>query len=103
MVVLEIRRATQKVLLRLPSDLTPMIREWIGGTRADWRTCKQREAHIIEEYNEGIRRFVQEVMARRRERQERTQVPLYTRLMYRSLMYLYELCLWVLGSHQRGH
>ena len=69
--VLAIRRATQKVLLRLPSDLTPMIRGWIGGTRSDWRTCKQREARIIEDYNEGIRRFVQEVMARRRERRER--------------------------------
>lgn len=73
MTVLAIRRATQQVLHRLPSDLTPMIRSWIGGTRSDWRTCKQQEAHLIEDYNEGIRRFVEEVMARRRQRRERQE------------------------------
>jgi hypothetical protein len=68
MTVLAIRKATQQVLHRLPSDLIPDIRDWIGGTRSDWRTCKRSEALLIEDYNEGIRRFVQELMARRRER-----------------------------------
>ena len=72
MTVLAIRRATQQVLHRLPSDLTPMIRGWIGGTRSDWRTCKQPEAQIIKEYNEGIRRFVQELTARRQQRQRQS-------------------------------
>jgi len=72
MTVLAIRRATQQVLHRLPSDLIPMIRGWIGGTRSDWRTCKQPEAQIIKEYNEGMRRFVQELTARRQQRQRQS-------------------------------
>lgn len=39
--VLEIHRATQ-VLLRIPSDIIPLITEFIGITRLDWRTCKKK-------------------------------------------------------------
>jgi len=68
MTVLEIYRVTQQVLYRLPSDLLPLMAEFIGGTRPDWRTCKQQEAHVIEDYYQGIRLFVQELMARRKAR-----------------------------------
>lgn len=115
--VLAIRRATQQALHRLPSDLTPMIREWIGGTRSDWRTCKRREAGIIEDYNEGIRRFVQEVMARRRERvrERRERESDRERSLIRSLILypfyriwirwygLYQFIVVVWNSHTRGN
>lgn len=96
MTVLAIHRATQQVLHRLPSELTPMIRGWIGGTRLDWRTCKQPEAQIIKDYNEGISRFVQELMSRRRERSEirEQREPLNHHINYyifRNWMYWYGL------------
>lgn len=115
MSVLAIRRATQQVLHRLPSDLTPMIRGWIGGTRSDWRTCKQQEARIIEDYNEGIRIFVQELMERRvsrvveRERVERERSrPLTSPLsyhVYRFFMYWYGVYQFMVMvySHARGN
>jgi hypothetical protein len=108
MTVLAIRRATQQVLFRLPSDLTPMIRGWIGGTRADWRTCKRPEALIIENYNEGIRRFVQELRARRRERSIPLSHPIRYQ-MYRIWIYwygLYQIIVMVwewVNSHIRGN
>jgi len=104
MTVLAIRRATQQVLHRLPSDLIPLIRGWIGGTRSDWRTCKQPEAQIIKEYNEGMRRFVQELMARRRQRQSlgsplslsyHFKYYIYRNWLYRFLVMVLE---WVRGN-----
>ena len=105
MTVLAIRRATQQVLHRLPSDLTPMIRGWIGGTRSDWRTCKQSEARIIKEHNEGIRRFVQELMTRRERRRQELGSPLslsyhfkyqiYRHWLYQFLVMVLE---WVRGN-----
>jgi hypothetical protein len=112
--VLAIRRATQQALHRLPSDLTPLIREWIGGTRSDWRTCKQPEARIIEDYNEGIQRFVQEVMARRRARERREresarEISLYIYPFYRIWIRWYGLYQFIVvvwewvNSHTRGN
>lgn len=105
---LAIHRTTQQVLLRLPSDLTPMIRGWIGGTRSDWRTCKRREALLIENYNEGMRRFVQELMARRERRLERSiswKHPIKYQF-YRIWMYwygVYQIMVATWHSHTRGN
>ena len=60
-----IHRATQQVLYRLPGELTPLVRSFVGGTRLDWRTCKRREARIIQGYFQAIYTFVQELKVRR--------------------------------------
>ena len=65
MTVLSIHMATQQVLNRLPSDLNPLVSSFIGCTRLDWRTCKNKEAYVIYDYYEGIRVFVQELTERR--------------------------------------
>jgi hypothetical protein len=50
MSVLAIYRATQIVLDRLPDDLHPSLMGFVGATRLDWRTCKQRESELIRRY-----------------------------------------------------
>jgi hypothetical protein len=99
MTVLAIHRATQQVLHRLPSELTPMIRGWIGGTRLDWRTCKQSEAQIIKDYNEDISRFVQELMSRRRERSERRELSL-TPLNHHINYHIFRIWMYWYGLYQ---
>ena len=91
--VLAIHRATHQALARLPSDLNPLITSFIGGTRLDWRTCKEKEAYVIYEYTERRRLFVQELMERRRRR----EIPLnYSIYVYRPwYSYLLRLELFV--------
>jgi hypothetical protein len=96
--VLAIHRATHQVLARLPSDLSPLITSFIGGTRLDWRTCKQKEAYVIYEYNEGIRLFVQELRARRRTRQIQPKYPIWVYRTWNSCLLWWELfvAIWTL-------
>jgi hypothetical protein len=70
MSVLELHRTTQQVLCRLPSDIGPLLTDFVGVTRLDWRTCKRHEANIIVDYNAWMILLVEEVLARRRNREE---------------------------------
>jgi hypothetical protein len=90
--VLEIHQATHQVLARLPSDLNPLITSFIGGTRLDWRTCKEKEAYVIYEYNEGMRLFVQELMERRRHRVQPLNYPICVYRTWYSYLLWWELC-----------
>jgi len=61
----EVKRATQQALAQVPQDLHPLLMEFVGTTRHDWRTCKQQEARIIEQYNAWIHQLAREILARR--------------------------------------
>ena len=90
--VLAIHRATHQALARLPSELNPLIVSFIGGTRLDWRTCKEKEAYVIYEYNEGMRLFVQELMERRRHRVQPLNYPICVYRTWYSYLLWWELC-----------
>jgi hypothetical protein len=70
MSVLELHQMTQQVCSRLPSDLVHHLTDFVGMTRLDWRTCKRHEANIIVDYNAWMILLVEEVLARRRNREE---------------------------------
>jgi hypothetical protein len=42
--------ATQQVFRLLPQDLHPLLTEFVGATRDDWRTCKRFESNQVLEY-----------------------------------------------------
>ena len=74
MSVLELHRTTQQVCSRIPPDLVHHLTDFVGMTRLDWRTCKRHEANIIVDYNAWMILLVEQVMARRRNREE-VEVP----------------------------
>jgi hypothetical protein len=52
-------------MFALPTDILTVIKEFSGPimTRADWRTCKQREAELVKEGNELINFYLEETRA----------------------------------------
>jgi len=48
---------TQRVLQRLPADLSPTVFSFLG-IRKDWRTCKNHEASLIQDYNAWTKRVL---------------------------------------------
>lgn len=48
---------TQRVLHRLPSDVSPTVFSFLG-IRKDWRTCKKHEADLISAYNVWTKRVL---------------------------------------------
>jgi len=56
---------SNEVFRRLPADLHPLLMEFVGPTRYDWRTCKLHEARVISNYHAWIQQLAQEILARR--------------------------------------
>jgi len=48
---------TQRVLQRLPSDVSPTVFSFLG-IRKDWRSCKKHESDIIAAYNDWTKRVL---------------------------------------------
>lgn len=47
----------QRVISRLPSDLSPTVFSFLG-IRKDWRTCRNHESALIQQYNTWTKRVL---------------------------------------------